>query len=141
MSRFVVAMVFGLVAVIPVVAQESKLKYPLTKKTDQKDTYHGTIVEDPYRWLEDDVRKSTEVAAWVEAQNKVTEVYLAAIPERDAIKKRITELWNYERFSQPHKQGTKYIFSRNDGLQNQSVFYIQDSLAKASNWLTMRRHP
>ncbi len=128
MSRFVVAMVFGLVAGVPVVAQESKLKYPITKKTDQKDTYHGTVVEDPYRWLEDDVRKSTEVAAWVEAQNKITEAYLAAIPERDAIKKRITELWNYEKISQPSKHGTKYIFSRNDGLQNQSAYYIQDSL-------------
>ena len=110
-------------------AEDKKLKYPETKKVDQVDDYHGTKVPDPYRWLEDDVRKSTEVAAWVEAQNKVTQEYLAGIPQRDAIKKRITDLYNYEKISAPSKLGGgKYYFSKNDGLQNQSVLYIQDAL-------------
>ena len=92
--------------------QEAKLKYPATKKVEQSDTYHGTAVADPYRWLEDDVRKSTDVADWVAEQNKVTDAYLAKLPERDAIKKRITELWNYEKISAPSKTGGKYFFSR-----------------------------
>ena len=108
--------------------QEAKLKYPATKKVEQTDTYHGTAVADPYRWLEDDVRKSTAVADWVAEQNKVTDAYLAKLPERDAIKKRITELWNYEKISAPSKTGGKYFFSRNDGLQNQNVLYVQDTL-------------
>jgi prolyl oligopeptidase len=110
-------------------AEDKKLKYPETKKIDQVDDYHGTKVPDPYRWLEDDVRKSTEVAAWVEAQNRVTQEYLATIPQREAIKKRITELYDYEKISAPSKiGGGKYLFRKNDGLQNQSVLYIQDSL-------------
>src|SRR5438105_2013798 len=82
---------------------------------------HRTRVADPYRWLEQDVRKSKEVADWVAAQNKVTQAYLAAIPERDAIRRRLTELWNYERFSVPFKRGGRYFYTRNDGLQNQAV--------------------
>ncbi len=110
-------------------AEERKLKYPETKKVEQVDDYHGTKVPDPYRWLEDDVRKSPDVAAWVEAQNKVTQEYLATIPYRDAIKKRITELYDYEKISAPTKiGGGKYIFTKNDGLQNQGVLYIQDAL-------------
>ncbi len=108
--------------------QEAKMKYPATKKVGQTDTYHGTAVADPYRWLEDDVRKSPEVAAWVAEQNKVTDAYLATLPQRDAIKKRITELWNYEKIGAPSKTGGKYFFSRNDGLQNQNVLYVQESL-------------
>jgi prolyl oligopeptidase len=108
--------------------QEAKLKYPATKKVEQTDTYHGTAVADPYRWLEDDVRKSAAVADWVAEQNKVTDAYLAGLPERDAIKKRITELWNYEKIGAPSKTGGKYFFSRNDGLQNQNVLYVQDTL-------------
>ncbi len=110
-------------------AQESKpLKYPDTKKVEQTDDYHGTKVADPYRWLEDDVRKSPDVAEWVAAPNKVTQAYLDTIPEREAIKKRITELWNYEKISAPSKAGGRYFFSKNDGLQNQAVLYTQDTL-------------
>lgn len=121
---------FVIIALAPLtlLAQEKKLPYPETRKVDQVDDYHGTKVADPYRWLEEDVRKSTEVAAWVEAQNKVTQAYLESIPERTAIRKRITELYNYEKFSPPGKHGGKYFFSKNDGLQNQSVLYVQDSL-------------
>jgi prolyl oligopeptidase len=134
MVRFTVALMLGIIASVSL-AQESVVKYPVTKKVEQKDDYHGTVVEDPYRWLEDDVRTSKDVAAWVEAQNQVTEKYLASIPQREGIKKRITELWNYEKISAPSKTGGKYFFSRNDGLQNQSVLYVQDSLDAPSRIL------
>ena len=118
----------GLTAALAATAQESKLRYPETKKVDHTDEYHGTKVPDPYRWLEDDVRKNKDVAEWVAEQNKVTEAYLGSIPQRDEIKKRITELWNYERYSPPFEEGGRYFFSKNDGLQNQSVLYVQPSL-------------
>lgn len=102
------------------------IKYPSTKKTDIVDDYHGTKVSDPYRWLEDN--NSSETAAWVEEQNKVTQTYLYQIPYRDKIKKRLTELWNYEKYSAPSKIGEQYVFSKNDGLQEQSVIYIQQGL-------------
>jgi prolyl oligopeptidase len=105
-----------------------KMTYPVSKKIDHVDEMHGVKVPDPYRWLEDDVRESKDVAAWVEAENKVTFAYLESIPQRDAIKKRLTELWNYEKFSAPVKAGGRYFFSKNDGLQNQSVLYKQDTL-------------
>lgn len=110
-------------------AQESKpLKYPETKKVDVVDNYHGVMVADPYRWLEEDVRKSQDVANWVEAQNRVTFAYLESIPQREAIKKRITDLFNFEKISAPFKVGGRYFFFRNDGLQNQNVLFFQNSL-------------
>src|SRR5437868_477000 len=109
-------------AVLLPAAADGPLQYPHTKQVDHTDDYHGTKVGDPYRWLETDVRTSPEVAAWVAAENKVTEAYLNTIPQRDVIRKRLTELWNYERFSAPSKDGPRYFFSKNDGLQNQSVF-------------------
>lgn len=99
------------------------ITYPKTKKVNQIDNYFGTKIEDPYRWLENDTAKDTE--AWVKEQNKVTFSYLHNIPEREEIKKRMTELWNYTRYSAPYKEGKYFIFSKNDGLQNQSVVYIQ----------------
>ncbi len=120
------ALVAGLAAAR---AEDPPVKYPATKTVDQTDTYHGQTVPDPYRWLEDDVRKSPDVAAWVAEQNKATDAYLNTIPERGAIKARITELWNYEKISAPTKiGGGRYIFSRNDGLQNQNVLFVQDRL-------------
>jgi prolyl oligopeptidase len=107
---------------------ESPIHYPPTRRVDHVDDYHGTKVADPYRWLEDDVRKSPEVAAWVAAENKVTSAYLQAIPERQAIRQRLTELWNYEKLSPPRKVAGRYYFTKNDGLQNQSVLYVTDSL-------------
>jgi prolyl oligopeptidase len=127
MRRTRLAVVALLAAVSTATAQESKVKYPATRTVDQTDDYHGTKVADPFRWLEEDVRKATEVAAWVEAQNKVTEAYLASIPEREAIKKRITELWDYEKFSAPFKDGGRYFYSHNTGLQNQNVLYVTDA--------------
>ena len=123
--RWTVGAVAGLWAAVAM-AEEPKVKYPETKRIEHADEYHGAKVPDPYRWLEDDVRTSPEVAAWVKAENAATEAYLAAIPEREAIKKRITDLWNYEKYSAPSKIGGRYFFSKNDGLQNQSVIYVQD---------------
>ncbi|HVO11315.1 MAG TPA: prolyl oligopeptidase family serine peptidase [Vicinamibacteria bacterium] len=96
-----------------------RLAYPKTRQVDQVDDYFGTKVEDPYRWLEDD--NSAETRAWVEAENKVTFAYLEAIPERKAIEKRLTALWDYERFGLPSKEGPWYVFGHNSGLQNQAV--------------------
>ncbi|MGC4115828.1 MAG: prolyl oligopeptidase family serine peptidase [Myxococcales bacterium] len=112
----------------PSTAAPAKLAYPETRKDSVVDDYFGTKVSDPYRWLEDD--NSQETAAWVKSQNQVTEAYLAAIPERAAIKERLTRLWNYERFSSPWKRGKSYFYQRNSGLQNQSVLYVTDAPEK-----------
>ena len=108
-------------------------QYPDTRKTDQTDDYFGTKVSDPYRWLEDD--RSEETKAWVIAENKVTTDYIAQIPFRDAIKKRLTELWNYAKYSAPFKEGDYTYFYLNDGLQNQSVLYRQLGDAKPEVFL------
>ncbi len=102
------------------------IQYPATQKVAQTDTYFSTEVADPYRWLEDD--RSAETAEWVKAQNEITFGYLENIPFRKAIKDRLTELWNYEKYSAPSKEGNKYYFFKNDGLQNQSVMYVQENL-------------
>ena len=102
------------------------MKYPKTKKVEQIDDYHGTKVEDPYRWLEDD--NAADTADWVKAQNKVTFGYLEALPNRARLLKKLTKLWNYARFGAPFKKGGRYFFFKNDGLQNQSVLYKQESL-------------
>ncbi|WP_424097789.1 prolyl oligopeptidase family serine peptidase [Moorena producens] len=102
------------------------LNYPKSRKADQVDDYHGTVVADPYRWLEDP--DSEETKAWVEAQNQVTFGYLSEIPKRETLKQRITKLWNYEKYSTPFKKGDRYFYFKNDGLQNQSVLYTLTSL-------------
>ncbi|HLW66977.1 MAG TPA: prolyl oligopeptidase family serine peptidase [Gemmataceae bacterium] len=107
---------------------DEPIHYPQTRRINHVDTYHGTKVADPYRWLEEDVRKDDDVRKWVEAENKVTFAYLEQIPEREAIKKRLTELWNYERYSTPSKAAGRYFYSKNDGLQNQSVVYVREGL-------------
>lgn len=107
------------------VSKESTLNYPETKKVDTVDTYFGTRINDPYRWLEDD--RSPETEAWVKAQNEVTFGYLEQIPFRETLKNRLTELWNYEKISAPWKEGDWIYFSKNDGLQNQSVIYRKKS--------------
>ncbi|MEL6776997.1 MAG: prolyl oligopeptidase family serine peptidase [Cyanobacteria bacterium J06597_16] len=102
------------------------LNYPSTRTVDQTDTYHGVDVADPYRWLEDP--NATETEAWVEAQNKVTFSYLNQLPGRDQLNTRLTELWDYERYGIPFKQGDRYFYYKNNGLQNQSVLYTLPSL-------------
>ncbi|WP_410211894.1 prolyl oligopeptidase family serine peptidase [Aquirhabdus sp.] len=104
----------------------TKPVYPLSKKGTQVDDYHGTAVADPYRWLED--ANSDDTKAWVTAQNQLTQSFLAKIPARAVIKERLTQLWNYEKFGTPFKEGGRYFYSRNDGLQNQSVLYTEDKL-------------
>jgi prolyl oligopeptidase len=100
-------------------------KYPETKKGNTVDTFFGKQVADPYRWLEDDMSDDTK--DWVKKENELTNSYLDKIPFRDNIKKRLTELWNYEKFSAPFKEGEYTYFYKNDGLQNQSVMYRQKS--------------
>lgn len=105
---------------------QPQLTYPETAKTDVVDTYFGTSVPDPYRWLENDT--SAQTAAWVAAQNKVTGEYLSKIPFRGALLRRLTAVADYEKIGAPAKKHGKYYFYKNDGLQNQSVLYVQDSL-------------
>lgn len=104
----------------------AQLRYPATRKADVKDDYHGTVVADPYRWLEDD--NSEETKAWVAAQNEVTFRYLQNIPFREKVKARLSEMWNYPRIGSPTKEGDYYYFYKNDGLQPQSVLYRQRGL-------------
>ncbi len=104
----------------------ARLSYPATKKVDQVDDYFGTKVADPYRWLEDD--NAEDVKAWVQAENAVTFGYLAKIPFRRQDQARLTEIYNYPRYSSPFRAGEHYFFYKNDGLQNQSVCYIQKGL-------------
>ena len=99
------------------------MTYPNTRKSDQVDDYHGTKVADPYRWLEDD--NSPETAAWVKAENDVTNAYFATIPYRALVKQRLEQLFNYPKFTPPDRRGDSYVFSKNDGLQNQNVIYLQ----------------
>ncbi|MEZ5346590.1 MAG: prolyl oligopeptidase family serine peptidase [Pyrinomonadaceae bacterium] len=108
------------------VPAQSKLKYPETRKSDQTDDYFGTKVADPYRWLENN--DSAEVASWVGEQNKVTNEYLSRIPYREKVMNRLTELYDYPKIGSPSRRGEWYLFSKNDGLQNQSVIYIQKGL-------------
>ncbi len=107
---------------------EGPLVYPETRKCDQVDVYHGVQVADPYRWLEDP--DSEETRAWVEAQNEVTFGYLEQIPARQKIRERITKLWDYEKYGVPFKEGGRYFFRKNDGLQNQFVLYTMRSLGE-----------
>jgi len=107
--------------------RSQNLNYPETRKVDTVDVYFGTEVPDPYRWLEDD--NSAETKEWVVKQNTVTFDYLENISFRDTIEKRLKEIWNYERMSTPQKIGGKYFFSKNDGLQNQSIYFMQKDLA------------
>ncbi|HET6219665.1 MAG TPA: S9 family peptidase, partial [Acidobacteriaceae bacterium] len=102
------------------------MQYPETRKDDQVDDYHGIKVEDPYRWLEDD--NSAETMAWVSAQNRVTFDYLEQIPYRSRLKQRLQELYNYPKYGIPSRSGAHYLWSKNDGLQNQSVLYVQEGL-------------
>jgi prolyl oligopeptidase len=101
-------------------------KYPSARKSDQVDDYHGVKVADPYRWLEN--LDSEETRAWVEAENKLTFAFLNDIPQRAAIRERLTKLWNYEKYGAPFKEGNRYFYTRNSGLQNQSVLYTVNTL-------------
>ncbi|MBC7476394.1 MAG: S9 family peptidase, partial [Candidatus Sericytochromatia bacterium] len=109
---------------MPVSAQN--FNYPLSHKDNVIENYHGIKVADPYRWLEDPSSEQTK--NWVEAENKVTFNYLNSVPAKEKIKERLTELWNYPKYSAPTKEGNNYFFFKNDGLQNQAVLYMQEKL-------------
>ncbi|MGH7622495.1 MAG: prolyl oligopeptidase family serine peptidase, partial [Gemmatimonadaceae bacterium] len=110
----------------PTLSAQSPLHYPVARKSDQVDTYFGTQVADPYRWLED--TDSPETKQWVTAENALTFEYLGAIPERAAIKEQLTRIWNYPKYAVPVKRGKDYFYSENSGLQNQAVLYMQHGL-------------
>ncbi len=110
-------------------SKELMTKYPETPRGNQVDTFHGVDVPDPYRWLEDDVRHSEEVANWVEAQSAFARAYLDKLPSLERFRERLTKLWNFERFSVPSQKAGKYFFFKNDGLQNQAVLYVADGFA------------
>ncbi|QJD77903.1 S9 family peptidase [Spirosoma rhododendri] len=110
---------------------DSPIQYPKARRVEHTDTYHGTVVADPYRWLEDD--RSAETADWVKAENKVTDAYMDQIPYRKQLQQRMEQIYNYPKYSSPFHQGTGemakwYYFYKNDGLQNQSVLYRQMGL-------------
>jgi prolyl oligopeptidase len=100
------------------------LPYPQTRHSEQVDDYHGTLVADPYRWLEE--TDSPETQAWIAAQNGVTRAFLDAIPERTQIHQRLTQIWNYPKFGIPYRRGIHYFQTRNSGLQNQDVLFVMD---------------
>jgi len=114
-------------------SKRTPINYPVTAKGETVDVYFDTKVSDPYRWLEDD--RSTETAAWVKEQNKVTYDYLSKIPFRDALKARMEKLWNYEKITAPSKEGNFIYYYKNNGLQNQSVLYRKDSKGKEEVFL------
>ena len=108
-------------------ASDSRLIYPPAPLGDVVDAYHGHTVADPYRWLEDG--DTPAVRAWIDAEVELTERFLSAVPARDALRARITALWNYERFGVPRRAGDVYVYSKNSGLQNQSVVYVAPEIA------------
>ncbi|MGA2065343.1 MAG: prolyl oligopeptidase family serine peptidase [Thermoguttaceae bacterium] len=109
-------------------AAPGRVVYPQTRRVDHVDTYFGVRVHDPYRWLEEDIRGSKEVADWVAAENKVTSAYLESIPQREEIRRRLAEVWNFAQYSSPFKAGGRYYYLKNDGLQNQPAVWVMDSL-------------
>ena len=109
--------------------QAERMQYPETRKVDVVDDHHGTQVADPYRWLED--QDGDETAAWVQAQNEVTFAYLETLPTRAGLRDRLTALWNYERYGTPWRVANRLFWYKNDGLQNQSVLYVQDDGGEA----------
>jgi prolyl oligopeptidase len=118
--------VLAALCILPARAAEEATKYPPARKSEQVDDYHGVKVADPYRWLEDP--DSDETRQWVQRENAVTFEYLRRLPMREPLRRRLTELWNYPRFTSPFREGGRYFFFKNDGLQNQHVLYVQDSL-------------
>jgi prolyl oligopeptidase len=116
----------GVLVVMASLSLAQSLQYPAARRVEQTDTYHGVKVSDPYRWLEDD--RSEEAARWVKAENEVTFSYLEKIPYRAQVMKRLEQVYNYPKYVQPFRRSKLYFFSKDDGLQNQNVFYVQEEL-------------
>jgi len=134
MKRILVAFSLTLsLSVLLAAEPKTEFKYPAAPKSDQSDDYHGTKVADPYRPLENP--DAPESRKWIEAENKLTFDFLKAIPERDAIKARLTALWDYEKFGVPFREKNRYFISKNSGLQNQSVLYVASNLSEAPRQL------
>ncbi len=131
LRRLLPALVLPLLACSSDTLDPGPVEYPDTRTVDQVDDYFGVQVADPYRWLED--LDGEETAAWVAAQNEVAEPFLAALPGREAIEERLRAIWNYERWSTPGKRGERYFYNHNDGLQDQSVVYVADSMDQQGN--------
>ena len=111
------------------------IHYPDTARGDVVEEQFGERVADPYRWLENDVRQDAQVRAWVTAQNEVTQAFLATLPARAAFRARMTQMYDYERFGLPERKGSRYFYTRNDGLQNQAVLYVREGLDGAPRML------
>lgn len=126
MKKFSLFVVLTMFLAMNSCRQQISVQYPATLKVDTVDTYFGTRVADPYRWLENDT--SAETARWVQAENAVTQDYLSKIPFRSKIREKLTKMWNYEKYTVPFKEGSYYFFFKNDGLQNQSVMYVRKGL-------------
>ncbi|MBU1755553.1 MAG: prolyl oligopeptidase family serine peptidase [Alphaproteobacteria bacterium] len=130
MSRIIALALAGAatiaLAAAPAAAQTADIDYPETRATDTSEVLFGQTVADPYRWLENDVRTDPQVAEWVEAQNEVTDAYLAKLPGTAWFKERLAELIDYERFGIPDKAGERYFYSYNSGLMNQSQYFVRD---------------
>ncbi len=136
MNRRLVLLILA-AAIVPVVGvaetpapQDQRIEYPKTRRVDHVDTYFGVKVADLYRWLEADVRHDKAVADWVAAENRVTSRYLESIPERETIRRRLTDLWNFPQYGGAFKAGGRYYLMKNDGLQNQPVLYVMETLAE-----------
>ncbi len=130
-KKFYILFILVSMAFLPVCQNQGEqprgeLQYPVTKKVDQVDEYFGTPVADPYRWMEDD--QSEDIKEWIQQQNELTFSYLENIPFRQKIRQRLNEVYNYPRYSSPFRAGEYYFFYKNDGLQNQSVIYVQKGL-------------
>src|SRR5713226_8011997 len=121
LRKFLALSILAPIALLFAVDSPTQFKYPPAPTTDQIDDYNGVKVADRYRPLENP--DAAESRKWIEAENKITFDFLNTIPERDGIKKRLTEVWDYERFGVPSKEKSRYFFSKNTGLQNQNVFY------------------
>lgn len=140
-NRVLFLIVTAMTSAVVCVNAAERLEYPKTRRSDHIDAYFGVSVPDPYRWLEADVRHDKAVAAWVAAENKLTARYLQSIPERETIRRRLTELWNFPQYNAAFKAGGRYYLMKNDGLQNQSVLYVMDTptaeprpLIDPNNW-------
>ncbi|MBX3536660.1 MAG: S9 family peptidase [Chelatococcus sp.] len=111
--------------------EEAPINYPETRRVDVVDKHFGQRIADPYRWLENDIRRDPEVAAWVEAQNRVSASYLAGLPGRDVFRARLTALFDHERLTTPEKRGERYFFTRNSGLDNQAILFVREGVSGA----------
>ena len=131
----IVTMLMFLISCTPTNHLNTSIQYPITKKVNQNNDYHGITISDPYRWLEN--IDSKETTQWVLEQNNITYNYLNSLPYRDEIKEQLTKLYDYPRISTPFKKGNKNFYYKNSGLQNQSVLFYKESNSEIENILIL----